>query len=243
MKIVKKSLKFDMVLDGEKINSLEDLREHPSTELLDLQQDGRLSRWLRVHGGANEADQLSALSLSGNKAQDLHAICQVIGIDIDLEDIVETLKEEDKKQDKIKESSDTEIETNFPAIIGNPKIDEWRNVLLDNLRCAYDVGKKGYYPSRNKILTNIECFSQEEGCIFVNNTELIELEEYISPQCVALNSENITLKYSTEVKSNDYAPRRAFIKGKDVIIRLNTPYHIDFICVVAKKYIYRYNTS
>ena len=91
MKIVKKSLKFDLVLDGEKINSLEELREHPSTELLDLQQDGRLSRWLRAHGGANEADQLSALSLSGDKAQDLYAICQILSIDIELEDIIDSL--------------------------------------------------------------------------------------------------------------------------------------------------------
>ena len=91
MKIVKKNLKFDMVLDGEKINSLEELRDHPSTELLDLQQDGRLSRWVRAHGGTNEADQLSALSLSGDKAQDLYAICQILSIDIELEDIKDAL--------------------------------------------------------------------------------------------------------------------------------------------------------
>ncbi len=97
MKITKRVLKFDMVLDGVKIHSLDELREHPSTELLELQKDGRLSRWLRAHGCTNEADKLCEMPLSGNRARDLYAICQVLAIDVELEDILDALKEESSK--------------------------------------------------------------------------------------------------------------------------------------------------
>ena len=121
MKIVKKDLKFDMVLDGEKINSLEELREHPSTELLDLQQDGRLSRWVRAHGGANEADQLRSLILSGDTAQDLYAICQVLKINIDLEDIDDALNTQKNiqqdTQDQLFPDKERDISVNQEEIL------------------------------------------------------------------------------------------------------------------------------
>ena len=43
MKIQRKALQ-ELALDGEKISSLADLREHPSTELLDLYQNGTLQK-------------------------------------------------------------------------------------------------------------------------------------------------------------------------------------------------------
>ncbi|MDO4841019.1 MAG: hypothetical protein Q3990_10155, partial [Desulfovibrionaceae bacterium] len=110
MKITKRVLNFDLVLDGEKINSLDELRGHPSTELLELQKDGRLSRWLRAHGGASEADKLCEMSLSGNTARDLYVICQVLAIDVELEDIIDALKDESSKDsvhsdDSVEEAS------------------------------------------------------------------------------------------------------------------------------------------
>ena len=118
MKIIKKNLKFDMVLDGEKINSLEELREHPSTELLDLQQDGRLSRWVRAHGGAGEADQLCFLSLTGEKTQDLYAICQILNIDIELEDIIDAFKYEELHQHNEKNIDQEDTHVGFPFRFG-----------------------------------------------------------------------------------------------------------------------------
>lgn len=97
MKITKRVLKFDLVLDGEKINSLDELRAHPSTELLEMQKDGRLSRWLRAHGGTSEADKLCEMSPSGDTAHDLYAICQVLAFDLELEDIIDALKDESQK--------------------------------------------------------------------------------------------------------------------------------------------------
>ena len=86
----------ELVLDGEKINSVQELTEHPSTELLDLYQSGTLSLWLRHHDGEYQASKLDNLTLSGDKAEDLYAVCQAVGIVITLEDIRDALETEEK---------------------------------------------------------------------------------------------------------------------------------------------------
>ncbi len=89
----------ELVLDGEKINSIQELSDHPSTELLDLYQAGTLSLWLRYHDGKYQADELDQITLSGDKAKDLYAVCKALGIGgITLEDISNALEEEGKSQ-------------------------------------------------------------------------------------------------------------------------------------------------
>ena len=238
MKIVKKNLKFDMVLDGEKINSLEELREHPSTELLDLQQDGRLSRWVRAHGGTNEADQLSALSLSGDKAQDLYAICQILSIDIDLEDIKDALKDEDTSpQNENDIFYDSKEELIFPVVVDDPKIDEWREVLLNNLSFLFNKGCKYndiYYNDEHLILTNIKEFKDEKGCDFIEDTNLIKISNYNAPNCIALNSSDISLVFEDDSIDKEFKiHRRAFIIGDNVVIR-KTDCLSESLCICAK---------
>ena len=128
MKIQRKALQ-DLVLDGEKISSLADLREHPSTELLDLYQNGTLQRWLRTHEGTAEADKLGEITLSGDKAQDLFAVCQALGIDVMLEDIADALNEEENSQQDAESASgieedDTE-EDDLEDDTDDPTVSEW----------------------------------------------------------------------------------------------------------------------
>lgn len=130
MKITKRELKFDMVLEGEKISSLDELRAHPSTELLEMHKDGRLSRWLRIHGGAAEADKLREITLSGDQAQDLFAVCQALGIDLMLEDIDDALKEEENsQQDTESASSGIEEDGTEEDVLeddtDDPTVSEW----------------------------------------------------------------------------------------------------------------------
>ncbi|OUO55303.1 hypothetical protein B5F76_01460 [Desulfovibrio sp. An276] len=238
MKIVKRDLKFDMVLDGEKINSLEELREHPSTELLDFQQDGRLSRWVRAHGGTNEADQLSALSLSGDKAQDLYAICQILSIDIELKDIKDALKYEETSHINEKNiSSDSKEELIFPEIVDDPKIDEWREVLLNNLSFLFNKGcehSDTYYKDEHLILTNIKEFKDEKGCDFIEDTNLIKISNYNAPNCIALNSSDVSLVFEDDSIDNKFEiHRRAFITGDNVVIR-KTDCLSESLCICAK---------
>ncbi len=83
----------DLVLDGEEISDLEELADHPSTELLERYKDGTLQLWLRYHDGESEAGKLDKLVLSGDDAKDLYAICKAVGILITLKDIEEALEE------------------------------------------------------------------------------------------------------------------------------------------------------
>ncbi len=83
-----------LVIDGEEISDMEELVEHPSTEFLDLFKEGTLQLWLRYHDGEDAADKLDRLTLSGDEAQDLYAVCQAVGIVITLEDIRNALEEE-----------------------------------------------------------------------------------------------------------------------------------------------------
>lgn len=91
MKITKKTSKQELVLDGVIINSLEELREHPSTELLELHESGTLGQWLRHNGGEEEAQSLETYTLCGDIAVDLAFICQSLAMDVDIEDIKECL--------------------------------------------------------------------------------------------------------------------------------------------------------
>ena len=75
---------------------MEELREHPSTEFLELYKDGTLALWLRYHEGEDEVDNLDRLTLSGDEVQDLYAVCQAVGIVITLEDIRDALETEEK---------------------------------------------------------------------------------------------------------------------------------------------------
>lgn len=87
-----------LVIDGEEISDMEELVEHPSTEFLDLFKEGTLQLWLRYHEGEDEADNLDRLTLSGDKVQDLYAVCQAVGIVITLEDIRDALEAEEKRK-------------------------------------------------------------------------------------------------------------------------------------------------
>lgn len=88
----------NLEVDGEEISNMQELLEHPSTELLDLYKDGTLALWLRYNEGEDEADNLDRLTLSGDKVQDLYAVCQAVGIVITLEDIRDALEEEEKRK-------------------------------------------------------------------------------------------------------------------------------------------------
>ena len=180
MKIIKKDLKFDMVLNGEKINSLEELREHPSTELLDLQKAGSLARWVRNHGGTTEAEQLKALELTKDSAQDLYNICKILCMDVELADIVEALEKQKEVQQQNEEVPllDTESNLSSSIIIEDPHIEERKKILFNVMQ---SVIKKAHnlerHPSYDKyVLSNIEDFKYiyQDTILIEDNTEIVK---------------------------------------------------------------------
>lgn len=91
MAIIKKNISFVMQLDGITINDMTSLRENPSSELLQMHQDGRLGRWLRAHNAEEERNKLNELTLTGDQVKDLAAIFEILGIDRDIDDIRSSL--------------------------------------------------------------------------------------------------------------------------------------------------------
>ncbi len=201
MKITKRVLNFDLVLDGEKINSLDELREHPSTELLEMHKDGRLSRWLRAHGGTNEADKICELLLSGNTARDLYAICQILAVDIELEDIIDALKNESQKDtvpacDSVEEEycknmeEDPEIKERKDMFLNSAErfVDEIKNIIEVNLH--EEKGDKKY---EYKINTNIDSFKDKEHVDFISDLNYITSDYGYNLRCnipVIINDRN-----------------------------------------------------
>lgn len=232
MKIIKKNLKFDMVLDGEKINSLEELREHPSTELLDLQQDGRLSRWVRAHGGANEADQLSALSLTGDKAQDLYAICQILSIDIELEDIKDALHCSENKQDIISEKSTDNIKELTPS--DNMQIDKFVYSLYENQSKYLEIIKDKRY-ELGYLTTNLDCFKSIKNCTFIQDLICIDNIEHFGNQTsvILLKGDDIGIRTGHDlpirsIVSFGHSENCRYIViaiGNNIVIESNSNYY------------------
>lgn len=230
MKIIKKNLKFDMVLDGEKINSLEELREHPSTELLDLQQDGRLSRWVRAHGGANEADQLSALSLTGDKAQDLYAICQILSIDIELEDIKDALHCSENKQDIISEKSTDNIKELTPS--DNMKIDKFVYSLYENQSKYLEIIKDKRYEPKY-LTTNLDCFKSIKNCTFIQDLICIDNIKHFDNQTSVILLKGDDIGIRTGQVGYEYRENYEYIViaiGNNIVIESNNNnYYLTYI--------------
>lgn len=259
MKIIKKDLKFDMVLDGEKINSLEELREHPSTELLDLQKAGSLARWVRNHGGTTEAEQLKALELTKDSAQDLYNICKILCMDVELADIVEALEKQKEVQQQNEEVPllDTESNLSSSIIIEDPHIEERKKILFNVMQSVIKkVHNLERHPSYDKyVLSNIEDFKYiyQDTILIEDNTEIVKDTSNIyvnglgqivrsSFEIIVLKDDEISVELPDSILYFQPSERVFFvIKGKNVRI-INKNYYSPVILVLADNiYIDRLN--
>ncbi len=100
MKIVKKvktpevEEKINLQLDGVTINSLEELQNNPSTELCLAFENGSLVTWLRQNDASHIADKLENLNKTNDLAENLTRICNILEIDIDIDDVRAALQDE-----------------------------------------------------------------------------------------------------------------------------------------------------
>ena len=77
-----KIIRFDLPLDGSKIKSLEELREHFSAEILGHCRSGLLLRWLRSRGLTAQAAALDGLDTAQDEPL-FRALCKVFEVEID----------------------------------------------------------------------------------------------------------------------------------------------------------------
>ncbi|WP_104751023.1 hypothetical protein [Helicobacter salomonis] len=85
-----KLAKFALTCDGEKITSLEQLKEHFNLlDVLEHYKTNTLWRWLRSRGYQNELAGIEAITATQD-TEILKALCEVFGIEADLQMIQET---------------------------------------------------------------------------------------------------------------------------------------------------------
>ena len=77
-----KMIKFDMPIDGIKVATLEGLRDHFTTQVVDHFRSGLLARWLASRGLATELEEVGALT-AGDKAGILRGLCQIFKVEAD----------------------------------------------------------------------------------------------------------------------------------------------------------------
>ena len=87
-----KMIKFDMPIDGVKVATLEELRDHFTTQVVDHFRSGLLARWLASRDLATELEEVGALT-AGDKAGILRGLCQIFKVEADDADIAAAVAE------------------------------------------------------------------------------------------------------------------------------------------------------
>ncbi|WP_104758141.1 hypothetical protein [Helicobacter salomonis] len=134
-----KLAKFALTCDGEKITSLEQLKEHFNLlDVLEHYKTKTLWRWLRSRGYQNELAGIEAIAATQD-TEILKALCGVFGIEADQQMIQEVL--EDRKNMEEKEALKAEIKglkeqiktLQSPPTTANPCLEE-RLKIYQNLK-------------------------------------------------------------------------------------------------------------
>ena len=74
-----KMIKFDLPIDGVKVATLEDLRDHFTTEVIGHFRSGLLARWLRSRRMASELTAVEAMTLEDDEGI-LRQLCGIFGV-------------------------------------------------------------------------------------------------------------------------------------------------------------------
>ena len=77
-----KTIKFDLPIDGVKVKNLEELRQHFTTEIVDLYQNGLLLRWLQSQGEVELTQALHDLASGDGNDALLSSLCRLFNVTI-----------------------------------------------------------------------------------------------------------------------------------------------------------------
>ena len=77
-----KMIKFDLPIDGVKVATLDDLRDHFTTEIVGHFRSGLLARWLQSRSMTHELAAVEALT-ADNDAAVLKELCEIFGMEAD----------------------------------------------------------------------------------------------------------------------------------------------------------------
>ena len=87
-----KTIKFDLPIDGVKVATLDDLRDHFTTETIGHFRSGLLARWLRSRSMAHELAAVEGLTV-GDDAAVLKELCRIFDVEADDDSIAAAVVE------------------------------------------------------------------------------------------------------------------------------------------------------
>ena len=87
-----KMIKFDLPIDGVKVATLDDLRDHFTTETIGHFRSGLLARWLRSRSMTRELEAVEALT-AGDDAAVLKELCRIFEVEADDDAIAAAIAE------------------------------------------------------------------------------------------------------------------------------------------------------
>lgn len=99
MSIVK-NIKFDLPIDGVKVRTIEEMREHFTSEIMTLYDNGLLLKWLKSRNYHEEIEQLELISKELPPSLLLKELCDIFKIDADDMIIAAILEKPTKKVEK-----------------------------------------------------------------------------------------------------------------------------------------------
>lgn len=76
-----KMMKFDLLIDGVKVATLDKLRDHFTTETIEHFRSGLLARWLRSRSMARELAAVEALASDDDDAITLKELCRIFEVE------------------------------------------------------------------------------------------------------------------------------------------------------------------
>lgn len=78
-----KTIKFDLPIGGVKVKTVDELRSHFTTEILDHFRKGTLAQWLRTRNLSAELAAVEELSADAAPERTLLALCEAFAVDAD----------------------------------------------------------------------------------------------------------------------------------------------------------------
>lgn len=77
-----KTIRFDLSIDHGTVATIDALRDHFTTKILDHFRDGTLARWLESRDLGTELDRVKALPTEGRPEPTLRALCKIFSVDV-----------------------------------------------------------------------------------------------------------------------------------------------------------------
>jgi hypothetical protein len=115
-----KTIKFDLPIDGVKVKTIDELKNHFTTEVINLYKNGLLSRWLQSQGMGEYVQALSNLSPQANDALLLSSLCEIFNVAIDDQELLSQLASHHSSGIKI-DPEELKYKSKYEALVSESK--------------------------------------------------------------------------------------------------------------------------